>query len=197
MNEPMQSKFFAVQRYSNTAISLHWLMALLIFAGWGLGVYMHDLPLSPSKLRYYSWHKWMGVTIFILAILRVGWRAAHPTPGPLPHGRRWQVQAARVSHALLYVLMLIIPLSGWLMSSAKGVPTVYFGVLPLPDLLAKDKALGEVLAEVHEWLAYGLALVVVIHIGAALKHHFIDRDGLMGRMLPRRSSSHSSSSEKV
>lgn len=171
-------------RYTPVAISLHWLIALLIFAGWGLGFYMQDLPLSPAKLRYYSWHKWMGVTVFMLTLVRVGWLATHPAP-LLPRGfRSWQVQAARASHFALYLLMFVIPLSGWLMSSAKGVPTVYFGVLPIPDLIGKDEAVGDVLVQVHKWLAYGLATLVGLHIATAVKHHFIDRDGLMGRMLP-------------
>lgn len=178
-----------VTHYTPLAISLHWLMALLIFAGWGLGTYMHDLPLSPQKLRYFSWHKWMGVTVFLLAIVRVGWLATHRAPPPPSNSPRWQTRAARVNHVLLYLLMFIIPVSGWLMSSAKGVPTVYLGVLQLPDLLAKNKELGDRLAEVHELLAYGLAILVAIHIAAALKHQFIDHDGLIGRMLPRRSKS--------
>lgn len=175
-----------ISQYTPVAISLHWLMALLIIAGWGLGIYMHDLPLSPQKLRYFSWHKWMGVTVFLLAIIRVAWLATHRALQSPPHTPLWQVQAARASHMLLYLLMFILPLSGWLMSSAKGVPTVYFGVLPIPDLLAKDKELGNILSEVHELLAYGLAVLAVIHIAAALKHQFIDRDDLIGRMLPRR-----------
>ena len=166
------------------AISLHWLVALLIFAGWGLGFYMHGLPLSPSKLRYYSWHKWMGVTVFILAIVRAGWLATHPAPR-LPRAiPRWQAQAARATHIGLYLLMFVIPLSGWLMSSAKGVPTVYFGIVPLPDLIGKDKAIGDVLVLVHQSLAFGLAALVGLHIATAAKHHFIDRDGVMNRILP-------------
>ena len=171
-------------RYNPVAISLHWLIALLIFAGWGLGFYMSDLPLSPSKLQYYSWHKWMGVTTFILAILRAGWLATHPVPR-LPRAiPPWQTRTARVTHFVLYLLMFVIPLSGWLMSSAKGVPTVYFGVWPIPDLIGKDKAIGDVLVAVHQSLAYGLAALVGLHIAAAIKHHFMDRDGLMGRMVP-------------
>lgn len=180
-----------IERYSPTAISLHWLMALLIFAGWSLGLYMQDLPLSPSKLRYYSWHKWMGVTVFMLTIIRAGWLATHPAPRPPLSSPRWQVTAARVSHVALYALMFIIPLSGWLMSSAKGVPTVYFGVLPIPDLLEKNKELGDILAAVHKWLAYSLAALVGVHISGAVKHQFIDRDGLMKRMVPLRASVHS------
>lgn len=172
--------------YTPLAISLHWLMALLIFSGWGLGIYMHDLPLSPQKLRYFSWHKWIGVTVFLLAIIRVAWLATHRPP-PLPQQSPfWQILVARANHILLYLFMIILPVSGWLMSSAKGVPTVYFGVLPIPDVVAKDKQLGENLEEVHELLAYALAILVAIHIVAALKHQFIDRDGLISRMLPRR-----------
>lgn len=171
-------------RYTSVAISLHWLMALLIFAGWGLGFYMQDLSLSPSKLRYYSWHKWMGVTVFILAIIRVGWLVSHPAPR-LPYGiPPWQMHAARVAHFALYLLMFAIPLSGWSMSSAKGVPTVYFGILPIPDLIGKNKAVADVLVQVHQGLAYGLAALVGVHVAAAVKHRFIDRDGLLARMVP-------------
>jgi len=171
-------------RYTAVAMALHWLVALLIFAGWGLGFYMQDLSLSPSKLRYYSWHKWMGVTVFLLTVTRAGWLATHPAPR-LPRAfPAWQARGARVAHAGLYALMFVIPLSGWLMSSAKGFQTVYFGVLPIPDLIDKNKALGETLTLVHRSLAYGLAALVVLHIGAAIKHHFLDRDGLLGRMLP-------------
>lgn len=170
--------------YTRTAISLHWLIALLIFGGWSLGLFMADLPASPDKLRYFSWHKWTGVTIFLLVVLRLGWRATHPAPA-LPEGMpRWQLTAAHVSHFLLYLLMLAIPLSGWLMSSAKGVQTVYFGVLPLPDLLAKNPPLGSFLADIHELLAWTLAGLVGLHTVAAFKHHFIDRDAVLRRMLP-------------
>ena len=170
--------------YTRTAISLHWLIALLVFAGWGLGIYMHDLPTSPAKAQYYSWHKWIGVTVFLLTLVRVTWRATHPPP-PLPATvAPWQVTAARLSHFLLYALLFAIPLTGWTMSSAKGFTTVYFGVLPLPDLVAKNEALGRLLAEVHELLAYTLAGVVALHFGAALRHHFVDRDVVLRRMLP-------------
>lgn len=170
--------------YTRTAISLHWLIAALVFAGWGLGWFMTDLPTSPDKLRYYSWHKWLGVTVFMLALVRALWRATH-VPPPLPATTApWQVRAARASHFLLYVLLLAVPLSGWLMSSAKGFQTVYFGVLPLPDLLAKDKGLGQDLARVHEVLGEVLAWLVALHVVAAVKHHFIDRDLVLRRMLP-------------
>lgn len=172
----------AVLRYSPPAVVLHWLIALLIFAAFPLGVYMHDLPLSPDKLRLYSYHKWLGITILMLVALRVTWRLTH-TPPPLPDSvTGWQRQASHLVHGLLYLLILAIPLSGWLMSSAKGFPVVWFGVLPLPDLVGKDKALGDLLAEVHETLNISMLALVVLHVAASLKHHFYERQPYVQRM---------------
>jgi cytochrome b561 len=173
-------------RYTRTAMSLHWLIALILFGMFGLGLYMTELPLSPTKLKLYSYHKWAGVTVFLLVLLRVGWRVTHVPPA-LPAGMApWQVKAAAAGHHLLYLLMVIVPLSGWLMSSAKGFQTVWFGVLPLPDLLSKDESLGESLLLVHRFLNYFFMAVVIGHVLAAIKHHFVDRDGLLMRMLPGR-----------
>ncbi|MDP1929611.1 MAG: cytochrome b [Thiobacillus sp.] len=169
-------------RYTTLAIVLHWLVALLIFVGFPLGVYMQDLPLSPTKLQLYSYHKWIGITVLLLAGLRVVWRLTHRPP-PLPDSVvRWQRQVSAVVHGLLYVLILAIPLSGWLMSSAKGFPVVWFGVVPLPDLVGKDKALGELLVGVHQVLNFTLLGLVILHVGAALKHHFIERQPFLQRM---------------
>jgi len=171
-----------VQRYSSPAVLLHWLVALLIFVTFPLGVYMHELPLSPDKLQLYSYHKWIGITILLLASLRVMWRVMH-IPPPLPDGMaRWQRRVSQAVHGLLYMLILAIPLSGWLMSSAKGFQTVWFGVLPLPDLIGKDKALGDLLAGVHQALNFTLLVLVILHVGAALKHHFMERRPFMQRM---------------
>lgn len=173
-------------RYTRTAMSLHWLIALMLFGMFGFGLYMVELPLSPQKLKFYSYHKWTGVTVFLLVLARLAWRITHRPPA-LPAGMpAWQVKAAKAGHHLLYLLMVIVPLSGWLMSSAKGFQTVWFGVLPLPDLLAKDEALGEALLLTHRLLNWFFMLVVAGHVAAALKHHFIDRDGLLSRMLPGR-----------
>jgi len=173
-----------VRRYTATAIALHWLLVLLVVCSAALGLYMVGLTLSPAKLKLYSWHKWVGVTIFMLAVLRAAWRLTHPAPplpDPTPH---WQRKAAAVSHLLLYLLLLVIPVSGWLMSSALGVQTVYLGLVPLPDLLAKDKALGELLKLVHVTLNCTLAALVAVHAAAALRHHFVNRDDVLQRMLP-------------
>ena len=168
--------------YTRTAKSLHWLMALLLIGLLALGFYMHDLPLSPETLQLYAWHKWAGVSAFLLVLLRLSWRLAH-TPPPLPAGMSRTMQlAAHGGHLLLYGLMIVIPLSGWLMSSAKGFQTVWFGVLPIPDLIGKDKATGELLALVHKSLNLLFVAAILGHVAAALKHHFIDKDGLLDRM---------------
>lgn len=173
-------------RYTRTAMSLHWLIALMIIGMFGFGLYMVELPLSPQKLKFYSYHKWAGVTVFLLVLARLAWRITHRPPA-LPAGTpAWQVTAAKAGHHLLYLLMVIVPLSGWLMSSAKGFQTVWFGVLPLPDLLSKDEALGDALLLTHRLLNWFFMLVVAGHVVAALKHHFVDRDGLLSRMLPGR-----------
>ena len=148
-----------------------------------LAVYMTGLPLSPQKLKYYSWHKWLGVTIFLLAVVRVAWRLFHPAPPPAPMPD-WQRHAAAASHALLYVLILLIPITGWIYSSADGLQTVYLGLVPLPDLVGKDKALAELLRFIHVMLNYAMLALVIIHAGASVKHHFVDRDDVLVRMLP-------------
>lgn len=171
-------------RYSPVAIGLHWLVGLMILISFGVGTYMTDLSLSPTKLQLYSWHKWAGVTIFGLVLVRIFWRFTHPVP-PLPSEMpRWQRATATSAHYLLYALMIAIPLTGWLMSSAKGFQTVYFGVLPIPDLLEKSKDLGETLALVHSTLNFTMMAVVIAHVAGALKHHFVDKDGILRRMLP-------------
>jgi cytochrome b561 len=171
--------------YTKTAKVLHWLMAILLFGLLALGFYMHDLPLSPEKLKLYSWHKWAGVTAFLLVGFRLLWRLAHRPPALPASMPRLMQFAAHAGHLLLYVLMIAIPLSGWLMSSAKGFQTVYFGVLPIPDLLDKNKEIGDLLALVHKSLNLLFVAVLAGHIGAALKHHFIDKDDILTRMLPK------------
>lgn len=171
--------------YTKTAKALHWLMAILLFGLLALGFYMHDLPLSPDKLKLYSWHKWAGVTAFLLVGFRLLWRLAHRPPA-LPESMPKLMQfAAHAGHLMLYLLMIAIPLTGWLMSSAKGFQTVYFGVLPIPDLLDKNKEVGDLLALVHKSLNLLFIAVLAGHIGAALKHHFIDKDDILTRMLPK------------
>ncbi len=177
--------------YHPIAKGLHWVMALMILGLLGVGLIMKDLPLSPEKLQLYAWHKWAGVSVFALVWLRLLWRLTHPAPPLPPTMPAVQRALAHAGHALLYGLMVVIPLSGWLMSSAKGVQTVWFGVWPIPDLIGKDKALGDTLAQVHGWLNTLLMAVLLTHVGAALKHHFVDRDDILRRMwMTRRPSPH-------
>jgi cytochrome b561 len=175
-----------VPRYHPVAIAFHWLLAAAIVVSLGVGLYMTELPLSPQRLKLYNWHKWAGVTILALSALRLLWRLTHRPPAdpPMP---AWQRSAAHMTHKALYVLFFAVPLAGWAYSSAAGFPVVVYGVLPLPDFVPADKALAEALKPLHKYLAYLLALLVAGHVGAALKHHFVDRDRLLHRMWPNRS----------
>jgi cytochrome b561 len=172
-------------RYTLTAIALHWLLALAIVATFALGLYMTSLSFSPTRLKLFNWHKWAGVGILALSALRLLWRLGHRPPADLPMPA-WQRRAAHLAHGLLYGLFFAVPLAGWAYSSAAGFPIVWFGVLPLPDFVPVDRELAELLKTLHHGLAYGLAAVVVLHVAGALKHHFIDRDGLLLRMRPGR-----------
>lgn len=173
------------ERYTPAAIALHWIVAALIIANLALGLYTVGLPLSPQKLRFFSFHKWIGLTVFLLAAGRLLWRLGHAAPALPASMPRWERVAARSTHALLYALFFAAPLTGWLFSSASGFQTVYLGVLPIPDLLAKDKALADALKLAHKSINYTMAAVILLHAAAALKHHFVDKDDVLRRMLPR------------
>jgi cytochrome b561 len=177
-------------RYSAVAMALHWVLALAILSAFGVGLYVEDLPFSPEKLKLLNWHKWAGVTILFLSVLRLVWRITHRPP-ELPAKVQqnmpgWQTAAFHGTHHLMYLLFFVVPLAGWAYSSAKGFPIVWFGVLPLPDLVGKDEALAHTLKEAHELAAFALIGLVILHVAAALKHQFIDRDGLLDRMRPGR-----------
>ena len=171
-------------RYGVVAIALHWMVVALIIASWALGLYMVDLQLSPQKLKLISWHKWLGVTIFLIAVCRIAWRLAHAAPPPPESMPSWQRVVMGVSHLLLYLLPIAIPLTGWLFSSASGVPTVYLGWVQLPDLVENDKLFAEQLRQSHFFLNAMLFVIACIHVAAALKHHIFDRDDVLVRMLP-------------
>jgi cytochrome b561 len=173
-----------LERYTGVAVALHWLIALLILGSFVVGTYMVNLGLSPWKLKVYSWHKWTGVTIFLLVALRLAWRVTHSPPALPAAIPAWQRHAAAIAHVLLYSLMLAVPLSGWVISSAGGFPVVYFGVFQLPDLVVKDKGLFELMKLVHFGLNKALLLLVLLHVAAALKHHYVDRDAVLARMVP-------------
>ncbi len=168
--------------YTRTAVVLHWLVAVLITCGFALGAYMVDLHISPRKLRLYNYHKWIGITVLGVVLIRSVWRLTHKPPPeePMP---RWQLKAAKFTHGLLYALMIATPICGWLYSSASGYSVVYLKLWRLPDLVHKNSDLAKVLVEVHADLAWALLWVVVLHTAAAVKHHFIDHDATLRRML--------------
>lgn len=178
------------RRYGGFAIFLHWLLALAIVGLFAVGWYMTSLGFSPLRLKLYNWHKWAGVAVLALSAVRLLWRVTHRPP-PLPAAMLatmpgWQQKAHHGVHHALYLLFFLVPLLGWAYSSAAGVPIVFLGVLPLPDLLAADKALAEVIKPWHALSAYTLGALILLHVAAALKHHWVDGDGLMARMLPGR-----------
>jgi cytochrome b561 len=169
--------------YTRTAVTLHWLMAALILSTLVLGWYMADLPFSPSRVRLFNYHKWIGITILGLAAARLIWRLFHLPPELPVHMPRWQQQAAHVAHWGLYAFFFAVPLTGWAYSSAIGFPIVYLGLIPLPDWVSPNKELGEQLETVHACLAYTLAVIVAVHIAGAIQHTVKDGSAYLKRML--------------
>jgi cytochrome b561 len=172
-------------RYTRTAITLHWLIAVLIACGFGLGWTMTHSPAGPLRLLLINWHKSVGISVLCLAILRTGWRLKNPPP-PFLRMPTWQRLAARSLHAGLYLLLFALPLAGWASSNASGHPVVYFGLVHLPALVPKDEHLAKSFGIAHGALGMFLLLLTVVHIVAALKHHFIERDVTLERILGRR-----------
>jgi cytochrome b561 len=174
-----------MQTYSRTAIALHWLLALLIIANFALGVTMVDISgLTPAKLQYFAWHKWLGIAVLALTAYRFLWRLSQDTPR-YPIGiPAWQEQLAGALHRLMYMLMFAVPLSGYLYTTAAGVPVVFLGLLPIPAAFGPDAALKAIFKTAHYALNMGLLAGVCLHISAALKHHFIERDNILRRMFP-------------
>jgi cytochrome b561 len=172
-------------RYTKIAIALHWLIALLIVCGFTLGVTMVNIHgFSPAKLKYFSWHKWLGCTVFGLACLRLLWRHWNPMP-PYPYTMsKFQQRAASGLHGLLYFLIFAVPLSGYFYTLAAGIPVVYLGIVPLPVLIDPNPQWKPILKLVHYSLNVTLLAAVSLHVLAALKHQFIDRDNVIKRMLP-------------
>ena len=169
-------------RYSAIAIGLHWLMAVAIIGLIGVGLWMTDLDNSPTKIKVYSWHKWIGLTVLMLAALRLAWRAHKPPPPLAESIPLWQIRIATLTHRVMYGLMFAMPLTGWLQNSAAGFPLTWFGLFKVPALIGRDKGAFEFWNETHETLAYALIVMIVLHVLAALKHHLLDRDDTLRRM---------------
>jgi cytochrome b561 len=172
-------------RYTNVAVTLHWLIAALVVAQLVLGWWMIEIPKQPVGVRafWFNLHKSIGMTIAALVLVRIAWRLRHPAP-PLPASvPDWQRRAAAVSHALLYACLLGMPLVGFLGSTFSGYPIRYFGIT-LPALGYKSAPLKDFFSAVHFGLAWVFMTVITLHVGAALKHLWIDRDAVFRRMWP-------------
>jgi cytochrome b561 len=173
-----------ITRYGAVAQLFHWVIAALVLVMLALGNYMGDLPLGVRKLELYQLHKSIGITIGMLAVLRLTWRLSHPPPALPATMKPWERRAAAVVHGLLYALLFVQPLVGFLQSNAVNFPVVLWGVLPLPALIGPDEALGETLIGLHALGGNLLAILVLLHVAAALRHHFVLKDDVLRRMLP-------------
>ena len=176
------------QSYGAVAIGLHWLMAALLIALLAMGLYMVGLPdvgFDTRKIALILFHKQLGMLALVLAVLRLAWRVGNALPSLVETLPDWQKVIARLVHLCFYALMLALPITGWLMSSAAGIPVSLFGLFDLPDLIAHDDYLFRAFIEAHRWLSYGLIAGIVIHAAAALGHHFLIKDETLRKMWPQ------------
>ncbi len=178
----------SISRYSMGAISFHWLIAALIALNYAAAWYAEDLP-KAEHMQVMGNHKAFGIVILVLTVLRIVWRLMHTPPPLLESLKSWEAALAKVTHGLLYVLMLAIPLAGWAMHSAfsGGAPVSLFGLFDFPGLpMAQDKATGGTFHDMHGLLATLMLGLVGLHVLAAFKHQLVDKDGTLRRMLPWR-----------
>jgi cytochrome b561 len=181
-------------RYGVVAMTFHWVIALAVIFNIWFGDYVHAMADDdPNHFEYVQIHKSIGITVLVLALLRLLWRIFDPPP-PLPASMpKWQVWASRLSHWALYGLIIAIPLAGWALvsSSPLGLPTFWFGLFEWPhipfisDLPRSEKsALRPQFFQVHSILATVLIYVLAVHVLAALQHHFLAKDAVLKRMVP-------------
>ncbi|HEY3486476.1 MAG TPA: cytochrome b [Gammaproteobacteria bacterium] len=170
--------------YGLAAQFFHWLIVVLIATQFILVLIFHDMPLGLEKIAWIVRHKAVGMTILALACLRLTWRLLNPVPVLPADMKSYERWLAHASHALLYILIFAIPLSGWIMSSLAGIPVSYFGLFDIPVLMAPDKTLVAASKEVHEALSIVLGVTACLHIGAAFYHHGFKQDNVLNRMLP-------------
>ena len=176
----------SAESYGIVAQGLHWLVAALVFVQLGLGLYASGLPLGIARLQWLTRHKSLGLAVLALVLLRLAWRSISAPPA-LPQAlTRLERAAALATHRSLYALLVLVPLAGWLHASAAGLSTNWFGLFQVPDLLPKNPAWSELFKWVHRGSAVLLALLAAGHIGAALRHALVLRDGIVHRMLPWR-----------
>jgi cytochrome b561 len=169
-------------RFGIVAIFLHWVLALIIIGMLILGLYMTDQPVSLWKLKLYGWHKEWGMLVLMLVVFRIIWRISNRNPS-LASLSVFERFAARAMHYAFYFFMITIPLSGWLITSAANLPVSFFGWFVIPDIIQPDEDKMKLFEVIHEWLSYGLIAAICLHVLAALKHHFINKDDILRRML--------------
>lgn len=172
------------QRYDHVAITFHWTIAFLIVVNWPIGFFAEAIELHLGR-NLVPLHKSIGLTVLALSLLRLGWRLANPPP-PLPLGvSQWRRLAAQLTHWAFYGLIIAVPLTGWLRTSPNAYPLSWFGLVPIPKFaIEKGSFAADLAISGHQFLAYSMAALLVIHIAAALHHHFRLRDAVMLRMLP-------------
>ena len=173
----------ARSRYSRVAIGLHWLIGLAVIANICLAMLTEGLPRDAHRAAMNA-HKALGMAILALTLIRILWRLVNKAPPPPETMRAWERRASRFAPFLFYVLLILLPLSGWVWMSAADRPIDFFGLFAIPSIVGPDKQVADVLHERHEMLGLTMLALVVLHIAAALKHQFIDRDRLLSRMNP-------------
>lgn len=174
-------------RWGPVSQALHWLVVALVLMLAIVGLNLDGLPKTPKYFWVFTMHKSVGVTVLALVLLRIGWRLYAGAPAPVADTPPWQARIASATHFLLYALLLAMPLSGWLYDSASGLrPFRWFGLAVMPKLAAPDEALARTAHAAHEWLFWGLAALVALHVAAAFHHHLFRRDTTLTRMLPAR-----------
>ena len=171
-------------RYDAVAIALHWAIALLLLANWPLGYFGEAIEERLGASLVWL-HKSIGLTVLALSLVRLAWRLAHKPP-PLPPMSQWRAAASRISHAGLYLLMILVPLSGWLRTSPGRYPLTWFELVELPKFpISRGSPEAALASAAHTWLAWAMLALVIVHVAAALHHQMRLRDGLMLRMHPR------------
>lgn len=182
-----------VDTYSKVARWLHWIIAILIIGLLIVGLLMMKIPRENTDLRIFvfGWHKSFGILVLVLSILRLFWRLGHKPPTLPTHMPNWEKMAAHGTHVAFYIFMIAMPMVGWAITSTSRYPSKIFQVIPLPslpglgDLGEKRAQAHEFFENAHEKLAYLAIALIVLHVGAALKHHFSDKDDVLARMIPR------------
>ncbi|WP_435640901.1 cytochrome b/b6 domain-containing protein [Micavibrio aeruginosavorus] len=172
------------ENYGVVAKSFHWVIALLVIGLLGVGLYLESLDPSPLMFKVSFWHKSFGITVLALVVLRVLWRFTNTHPHSLPSHARWEKTLAKITHGLLYLALFVMPLSGWIMSSAKRFSVNVFGWFTLPDLVGESEQIGSIARSLHGYAAYTLIALIGLHFAGAIKHHVIDKDSTLRRMLP-------------